>query len=84
VVLPAPFGPRKPVTVPGSRVKETSSTTVRSPYFLVSPLTVIMVASVATGLSGLWEEPVEKGLVTASPGGPENRSPHGADPSSES
>src|SRR5829696_5876952 len=53
VVLPAPFGPRKPVTVPGSSVNETSSTTVRSPYFLVSPLTVIMVASVATGLSGL-------------------------------
>ena len=53
VVLPAPFGPRKPVTVPGSRVKDTSSTTVRSPYFLVSPLTVIMMASVVTGASGL-------------------------------
>ena len=54
VVLPAPFGPRKPVTVPGSSSNETSSTTVRSPYFLVSPLTVIMVASDSTGLSGLW------------------------------
>ncbi len=41
VVLPAPFGPRKPVTVPGSSSNETSSTTVRSPYFLVGPLTVI-------------------------------------------
>src|SRR3712207_3625658 len=45
VVLPAPFGPRKPVTVPDSSSKDTSSTTVRSPYFLVSPLTVIIVAS---------------------------------------
>src|SRR4051812_33115737 len=45
VVLPAPFGPRKPVTVPGSRVKDTWSTTVRAPYCLVSPLTSIMRAS---------------------------------------
>src|SRR3954453_14768142 len=42
VVLPAPFGPRKPVTVPGSRAKDTSSTTVRLPYCLVSPLTLII------------------------------------------
>src|SRR3712207_7877506 len=42
VVLPAPLGPRKPVTVPGSSSNETASTTVRSPYFLVSPLTVII------------------------------------------
>src|SRR3712207_9531565 len=42
VVLPAPFGPRKPVTVPGSSSNDTRSTTVRSPYLLVSPLTVIM------------------------------------------
>ena len=35
VDLPAPFGPRKPVTRPGSAVKETSSTAVKSPYFLV-------------------------------------------------
>src|SRR3954471_20601768 len=46
VVLPAPFGPRKPVTVPGSSAKDTSSTTVRSPYCLVSPLTVIIETSV--------------------------------------
>src|SRR3954447_20916775 len=45
VVLPAPFGPRKPVTVPGSSSKDTWSTTVRSPYFLVSPLTSIIGAS---------------------------------------
>jgi hypothetical protein len=34
VDLPAPFGPRKPVTRPGRAVKVTSSTTVRPPYFL--------------------------------------------------
>ena len=31
VDLPAPFGPRKPVTVPGSALKDTSSTTVLPP-----------------------------------------------------
>jgi hypothetical protein len=31
VDLPAPFGPRKPVTVPGRTVKDRSVTTVRSP-----------------------------------------------------
>jgi hypothetical protein len=54
VVLPAPFGPRKPVTVPGSSSNDTWSTTVRSPYFLVSPLTVIIsVLLVASGRSGV-------------------------------
>src|SRR3954451_23456372 len=51
VVLPAPLGPRKPVTVPGSRVNETSSTTVRPPYCLVSPLTVIIRTSMGRPLS---------------------------------
>src|SRR4051812_23263391 len=55
VVFPAPLGPRKPVTDPGSRVKDTSSTTVRPPYSLVSPLTVIMGASSPTGRSGLGQ-----------------------------
>ena len=36
VDLPAPFGPRKPVTVPGSQVNDTSSTAGGSPYRLVS------------------------------------------------
>jgi hypothetical protein len=31
VVLPAPFGPRKPVTRPGLTSKETSSTAVNGP-----------------------------------------------------
>src|SRR4051812_33107679 len=36
VDLPAPFGPRKPVTRPGRAVKLTSSTAVNGPYFLLS------------------------------------------------
>ena len=42
VDLPAPLGPRKPVTRPGRAVKVTSSTAVKPPYFLVSASTVIM------------------------------------------
>src|SRR4051812_16631311 len=41
VVLPAPFGPRNPVTRPGSTVKDRSLTAARSPYRLVSPETTI-------------------------------------------
>jgi hypothetical protein len=40
--LPAPFGPRKPVTRPGRAVKETSSTAVKPAYLRVSDSTVIM------------------------------------------
>ena len=42
VDLPAPFGPRKPVTRPGRAVKETSSTAVKPAYLRVSDSTVIM------------------------------------------
>ena len=42
VDLPAPLGPRKPVTRPGRAVNETSSTAVKAPYVLVSDSTVIM------------------------------------------
>src|SRR5690606_13738853 len=45
VDLPAPLGPRKPVTVPGSHVNETRSTTVRPPYRLVRSCTTIMRSS---------------------------------------
>src|SRR3954453_5344138 len=64
VVLPAPLGPRKPVTVPGSQRNVTSETTVRPPSCLVSPLAWIMPAdsrparSAATG----------RGLRSPSPG----------------
>ena len=42
VVLPAPFGPRKPVTRPGWHRNEMSSTARKPPYDLVSPVTSIM------------------------------------------
>src|SRR6185312_1444647 len=45
VVLPAPFGPRKPVTLPGSTSNDRSLTAVTSPYRLVRPRTWII---------GLW------------------------------
>ncbi len=45
VDLPAPFGPRKPVTRPGCATKDTSSTARKSPYVLVTPSTVIMATS---------------------------------------
>src|SRR5690349_18754390 len=42
VVLPAPFGPRKPVTLPGSMPNERSLTATLSPYRFVRPRTSIM------------------------------------------
>src|SRR3954467_5873161 len=42
VVLPAPLGPRNPVTVPGSQRNVTSETTVRPPSCLVSASVWIM------------------------------------------
>src|SRR3954463_12837686 len=39
VVLPAPLGPRKPVTDPGWTVKESPSTARTEPKVLLSPLT---------------------------------------------
>ena len=45
VDLPAPFGPRKPVTRPGWAVKETLSTAVKPAYLRVSESTVIMAAT---------------------------------------
>src|SRR6266850_3563844 len=42
VVLPAPFGPRKPWISPGSTERLTPSTAVKEPYFLTSASTAIM------------------------------------------
>src|SRR3954447_19474502 len=42
VDLPAPLGPRNPVTRPGRAVKEMSSTAVKPPYFLMRESTLIM------------------------------------------
>src|SRR6478735_9885071 len=44
VDLPAPLGPRNPVTIPGCTAKERSSTAVVLPYCLVRPIASIMVA----------------------------------------
>src|ERR1700752_2487131 len=44
-VLPAPFGPRKPVTLPGSTVNDRSSTATVPPYLLVRPRASIMIPS---------------------------------------
>src|SRR2546430_7778270 len=41
VVLPAPLGPRKPVTRPGSTVNDRWSTALTRRYCLVSPETTI-------------------------------------------
>src|SRR3954447_6426755 len=58
VVLPAPWGPRNPVTVPGSQRNETSETMVRPPSCLVSASVWIMPADsrpagFATSVRGL-------------------------------
>ena len=42
VVLPAPLGPRNPVTRPGWQVKLMSSRARNAPYDLESPSTLIM------------------------------------------
>src|SRR3954466_4042927 len=51
VDLPAPFGPRNPVTRPGSTVAETSSTASLSPYRLVKPSRRITRATLAAAPS---------------------------------
>src|ERR671911_721454 len=50
VVLPAPLGPRKPVTEPGSTVKLRSSTARTWPKFLDRPDTTIRPGWSTTGL----------------------------------
>jgi hypothetical protein len=45
VVLPAPFGPRKPVTAPARTANDNSSTAFTEPYRFVSPSTTIGVAT---------------------------------------
>ena len=42
VLLPAPFGPRNPVTLPGSTANVRLSTASLSPYLLVRPRTSII------------------------------------------
>src|SRR4051794_5760769 len=51
VDLPAPFGPRKPVTWPGRTVKLMPSTAVFGPYILVTFSAVIMITPDVKGWS---------------------------------
>src|SRR5665811_1808072 len=52
VDLPEPFGPRNPVTRPGTTSKERSSTATTSPNRLVSPRASIILKSLAHVYSG--------------------------------
>src|ERR687898_886489 len=61
VDLPAPLGPRKPVTRPVATVKETSSTATLSPYFLVRPETLIMAARRCRGSEMSWHGASRRG-----------------------
>src|SRR5690242_2114557 len=70
VDLPAPLGPRKPVTVPGWQVKLTSSTAVNEPYFRVSPSTLIMGSPCQTILGVAREEPRRRRTFASAPPGP--------------
>src|SRR5665647_2788140 len=45
VVLPAPFGPRKPNSSPFGTVRSIASTALKEPYRLVSALSFIMASS---------------------------------------
>jgi hypothetical protein len=49
VDLPEPFGPRKPVTIPGLTENDRSFTAVVSPYRFVRPLASIMRSSSIPG-----------------------------------
>ena len=57
VDLPAPLGPRNPVTRPGWAEKETWSTAVYRPCFLVSDSTVIMSRSLAAAAPCVHQGP---------------------------
>src|SRR5580693_3753507 len=66
VVLPAPFGPRKPVTLPGSMPNVRSSTAVLAPYRFVRPRTSIMGnrSSLANLVKLLFARPCREPFIT--------------------
>src|SRR4051795_4393594 len=75
VVLPAPLGPRKPVTVPGSQRNVTAETLVRPPSCLVSASVWIMPADsgpagVAATVRGLRSPGLAAGGGSDFGGGP--------------
>src|SRR5215217_3716121 len=71
VVLPAPLGPRKPVTEPGSTVKLRSETACTSPKDLLSPRTSTRTGSTVAVLA------MEMGSPRGG-GNPSNRTPGGS------
>src|SRR6266540_3943877 len=77
VVLPAPLGPRKPVTVPGSTSKLRSSTARTLPKYLVRFSTTMRPSSVAG--EGHWSRAVRWRLPQATPR-PAARRPGGREP----
>ena len=75
VVLPAPLGPRKPVTRPGWQTKLMSSTAVNVPYFRVSPSTLIMASSLPERGRGRASAHAGRAPVTKVGGGPRPAAP---------
>ena len=65
VVLPAPFGPRMPVTAPGAALSVSPSTAVVWPYRLTSPpiSTAGICGTVLTDASLRRQEPAQRGGV---------------------
>src|SRR5271154_659222 len=63
VVLPAPFGPRKPTICPFAMAKEMWSTAVLRAYLLVSSLTVIMYFCSVLRDAQLFEPPQAASFV---------------------
>src|SRR5579875_2455891 len=78
VVLPAPFGPRNPVTFPGSTRNDRLSTASVSPKRLVRPF-----ASIIESHPSAWCRPAaarcRAGLSRMARGGPAARRPAGLD-----
>ena len=54
VVLPAPFGPRSPSTVPAGTAKSTPPSASVSPYLLTRPSASIIVSGIAHHLSAKY------------------------------
>src|SRR5438105_15426138 len=65
VVLPAPFGPRMPVTAPGAALSVSPSTAVVWPYRLTSPpiSTAGTCGTVLTDASLRRQQPAQRGGV---------------------
>src|SRR5215213_9726853 len=78
VVLPAPLGPRKPVTEPGSTVKLRSETARTEPKDLVSPRTSTRTGSTCGAAEAGMVAPRFAGRTAP----PSHRTPHhrGTDP----